>query len=65
MAMDYKAAMKLANRTERFRATVYAMNTLLLHAGIYKAEDYERLFIEHVQKEVRKCQRSRKKLKKS
>ena len=37
----------------QFRATVYAMNTLLLGKGVYSPEEFERLFIEHVQNEIR------------
>jgi len=32
---------------ESFRATVYSMNTLLIEKGVYTAEEFDRLFIEH------------------
>ena len=31
--MSYEEAMRLASRDEVFKATVYAMNTLLIHRG--------------------------------
>jgi hypothetical protein len=45
--MSFKEAFELMGRDEAFRATVYAMNTLLIEKGIYSAEDFERLFCEH------------------
>jgi hypothetical protein len=39
-------------------ATVYAMNTLLIHKGIYTTEEFESIFIEWVNKEERKKVRS-------
>lgn len=35
-------------------ATIYAMNTLLIHKGIYTTEEFENIFVEWVQKENRK-----------
>ena len=32
-------------------ATVYAMNTLLIHKGVYTAEEFEHLFAEWIHKE--------------
>ena len=49
--MSYEEAMELASRDERFKATVYAMNTLLIHKGIYTHEEFETLFVEWVRKE--------------
>lgn len=56
--MSFEEALKIASREERFRATVYAMNTILIHKGIYTADEFERVFIEWVNKEEKKKARS-------
>jgi hypothetical protein len=38
-------------------ATVYAMNTLLIHKGVDTSEEFERVFMEWVQKGNRKIAR--------
>jgi hypothetical protein len=35
-------------------ATVYAMNTLLIHKGVYTQKEFEVLFLEWMKKENRK-----------
>jgi hypothetical protein len=55
--MTYEEAIELASRDEGFKATVYAMNTLLMHKGIYTPEEYRALFVEWVEKEQRKKKR--------
>jgi hypothetical protein len=52
--MSFDDAMELASRDERFMATVYAMNTLLIHKGIYTKKEFEQLFVEWMSKEQRK-----------
>lgn len=52
--MSYEEAIEKASRDEAFMATVYAMNTLLIHKGIYTAQEYRHLFTEWVEKEERK-----------
>jgi len=52
--MSFEEALQIASRDERFMATVYAMNTLLIHKGIYTQEEFERLFVEWTRKEQRK-----------
>jgi hypothetical protein len=52
--MNFDEALKIASRDERFMATIYAMNTLLIHKGIYTAEEFESIFVEWVNKEQRK-----------
>ena len=49
--MSFEEAISAASRDERFRATVYAMNTLLIQKGIYGSKEFERLFAEWVSKE--------------
>jgi hypothetical protein len=56
--MSFEEALKVASRDERFMATVYAMNTLLIQKGIYTTEEFESIFIEWMNKEQRKKVRS-------
>lgn len=51
--MSFEDALNLATRDESFKATIYAMNTLLIHKGIYTREEFEALFVEWVTKEHR------------
>jgi hypothetical protein len=48
--MSFDELLQLASRDERFMATVYAMNTLLIHKGIYTREEFEKLFAEWMRK---------------
>jgi hypothetical protein len=52
--MSFDELVELASRDERFMATVYAMNTLLVHKGIYTQKEFESLFAEWMKKEQRK-----------
>jgi hypothetical protein len=52
--MSFEEALALASRDEGFKATVYAMNTLLIHKGVYTQEEFQVLFVEWVQKEQRR-----------
>jgi hypothetical protein len=45
--MSFEEAFDLMGQDEAFRATVYAMNTLLIAKGFYSAEEFQELFIEH------------------
>lgn len=56
--MSFEEALKAARRDERFMATVYAMNTLLIQKGIYTTKEFESVFIEWMNKEQRKKIRS-------
>jgi hypothetical protein len=51
--MSFERALELASREERFMATVYAMNSLLIDKGIYTQTEFEQLFVEWVAKEQR------------
>lgn len=51
--MSFDEAIELVSRDERFMATIYAMNTLLIHKGIYTQKEFEELFVEWVKKEQR------------
>jgi hypothetical protein len=56
--MSFDEALNVASRDERFMATIYAMNTLLIQKGVYTTEEFESIFIEWVNKEQRKKVRS-------
>jgi hypothetical protein len=53
--MSYEEALDLVSRDDKFKATVYAMNTLLIYKGIYTPDEFEKLFVEWVTKETRKA----------
>ncbi len=46
-------AMQKLSREERFRATVYAMNTLLVQKGVYSPEEFELQFRQFADKNLR------------
>jgi hypothetical protein len=49
--MSFQEALEMLSRDDRFKATIYAMNGLLIHKGIYSREEFERMFIEWAEKE--------------
>jgi hypothetical protein len=51
--ISYEEAMERLSRDERFRATVYSMNTLLVQKGIYSPEEFEFQFRQFAQKNLR------------
>jgi hypothetical protein len=51
--MSFDDAVNSATREESFKATIYAMNTLLIHKGIYTPGEFETLFVEWVKKQHR------------
>ena len=56
--MSFDKAIETASREERFMATVYAMNSLLIHKNIYSQQEFEALFVEWMDKEKGKKARS-------
>jgi hypothetical protein len=50
--IGFDEAMGRLSREERFRATVYAMNTLLVQKGIYSPEEFEFQFRQFAQKNL-------------
>ncbi len=44
--MSFQEALKVLSRNDRFKATVYAMNTLLIHKDIYTQQEFQKLFAE-------------------
>lgn len=51
--IGFDEAMERLSREERFRATVYAMNTLLVQKGIYSPQEFEFQFRQFAQKNLR------------
>lgn len=51
--ITFAEAMEKLSRDDRFRATVYSMNTLLVQKGIYSPEEFELHFREFAQKQIR------------
>jgi hypothetical protein len=49
--ISFDDAMQKLSREERFRATVYAMNTLLVQKGIYSPEEFEFQFRQFAEKQ--------------
>jgi hypothetical protein len=47
--MTFKQAIRLVERDEKFKAIVYAINTLLIQKGVYTTEEFEALFIKFVE----------------
>jgi hypothetical protein len=54
--MSFEEAMEVASRDEGFKASVYAMNTLLIQKGVYTQEEFQVFFVEWVEREVRRKQ---------
>jgi hypothetical protein len=50
--ISFEEAMERLSREDRFRATVYAMNTLLVQKGIYSPEEFEFQFRQFAQKNL-------------
>jgi hypothetical protein len=51
--ISFQEAMDRLSREDRFRATVYAMNTLLVQKGIYSPEEFEFQFRQFGQKNLK------------
>ncbi len=51
--ISFEEAMEKLSRDERFRATVYAMNTLLVQKGIYSPGEFELQFRQFAEKSLR------------
>jgi hypothetical protein len=51
--ISFEDAMEKLSREERFRATVYSMNTLLVQKGIYSPEEFEFQFRQFARKSLR------------
>lgn len=51
--ISFEEAMNRLSRDDRFRATVYAMNTLLVQKGIYSPEEFELQFRQFAHKHLK------------
>jgi hypothetical protein len=51
--ISFEEAMERMSREDRFRATVYAMNTLLVQKGVYSPEEFEFQFRQYGQKNLK------------
>jgi hypothetical protein len=51
--VSFEEAMEKLSRDDRFRATVYAMNTLLVQKGLYSPEEFEFQFRQFAQKHIK------------
>ncbi len=51
--ISFEEAMEKLSRDDRFRATIYAMNTLLVQKGIYSPEEFEFQFRQFAQKQLK------------
>jgi hypothetical protein len=49
--MSFEEALESLSRDERFKATIYAMNSLLIQKGVYAREEFEQMFKEWAEKE--------------
>jgi len=56
--MSFEEAIEVASRDEGFKASVYAMNTLLIRKGVYTQEEFQVFFVEWVEKELSRKQGS-------
>ena len=52
--MSFEEALAAASRDEGFMATVYAMNTLLIRKGVYTQEEFRSIFVEWVERELKR-----------
>ena len=52
--ISYEQAVEALARDERFHATIYAINTLLIEKGVYTAEEFRLHFRQWAQKELAK-----------
>ena len=57
--LSYEEAAKRLSREERFMATVYAMNTLLIEKRVYTTPEFTAAFSEWANKQLRRSRRER------
>ena len=53
--IGFEDAVEMLSREDAFRATVYAMNTLLVQKGVYSPEEFEFQFRQWAQKNIKKA----------
>ena len=52
--IDYEEALQQLGYIEALKATIYAMNTLLIQKGYYSSEEFRFQFRQSAQKQLRK-----------
>lgn len=52
--LTFRTAVDKLSREDRFRATISAMNTLLIQKGIYTQEEFETLFCQWATAAIRR-----------
>jgi hypothetical protein len=52
--ISYEEAMDALSRDERFKATIYAMNSLLIQKGVYSPEEFEFQIRQYAQNQRRR-----------
>jgi hypothetical protein len=52
-SVSYEQALDVLSRDDRFRAALYAMNTLLIHKGVYTQDEFQQLVVEWASKQLR------------
>jgi hypothetical protein len=52
--IGYEEAVATLNEDQAFKATVYAMNTLLIQKGYYSPEEFRFQFRQSAQKQIKK-----------
>lgn len=55
--INYDDALAQLTEDQRFRATVYAMNTLLIAKGVYTAAEFRFQFLQSAQKQLHQKKR--------
>ena len=53
--ISFEDAVEMLSRDENFKATVYAMNTLLVQKGIYSPAEFQFQFRQWAQKNLKKA----------
>jgi hypothetical protein len=52
--ISVQQASEILSREERFMATVYAMNSLLIHKGVYTQQEFDSLFCRWAKTQLRR-----------
>src|SRR5258708_28907603 len=57
--LTIKDAMNVLSREERFMGTVHAMNTLLIHKGVYSQKEFDAIFCRWAKTQLKRAKRDR------
>lgn len=53
-SMTYQEAIEQLDREERFKATIAAINALLIQKGVYSSEEFEAYFLETARPRIKR-----------